>query len=178
MNNPPTAELEARNRASTYIHDAQQHAEHEQQQLFQKQASEFQQVILLKNMDQSYARELDAQKHSDAMERLAAEQRHAAELAARQHEAALQVRRLELGNRGLHGTESQGKQPSIWESALFKTALIIAIPILLRELIPYLFGGRSIQRRDEAASRPGSVRNRRRAGKRRRMFKKGHSSWI
>ena len=123
-----TLELDAKNRAANYLHHAQEAEQQHQQQIAQHQSAEFQQLLWLKSLEQSHAREL-----------LSAEHRQALELEERKHRAAIELRQFEIAQqrtplRGLDAPEKP-KTENFWESKLFITLLTISVPIILTFLL-------------------------------------------
>lgn len=135
---PQTAELDARNRAASYVRDAQQQVEQNEQAISKQQASDFQQMLWLKNLDQSQARELQTLAHMHTMALRSADHEAALELEAAKHQATLELRRLELEHAvGLQGVRLADQVPEtpFWQSKLFQTVLVVSLPFIIRAIL-------------------------------------------
>ncbi len=124
--NQATAELDATNRAAKYFRDAQEQGAQAKELEAQARSTDFQQMLLLKNIDQAHA-----------MDRLSAEQRHEMSMENKRSRAALDLRKLELERQGsgLSGTgTATGLLDSKWLLPLVIAALPFVIPPLIRRL--------------------------------------------
>jgi len=132
-------EMDARNRAAAYTAQAQQEAEQKQHAIVDRNATDFQQMLWLKNLDQTSARELQAQAQAHEMALRSAEHRAAIELEAQKRQTAIELRRLEIesarGMKGIATAPNKVAEKSIWQSDLMKTIIAISIPIILPAIL-------------------------------------------
>ena len=96
LSNQRASEMDARNRAAAYTQHAQQENDQKQQLVAERHATDFQQMLWMKNLDQTSARELQAQSQAHEMAIRSADHRAAIELEAQKRQTALELRRLEI----------------------------------------------------------------------------------
>ncbi|MEI6232638.1 MAG: hypothetical protein WCT04_06275 [Planctomycetota bacterium] len=128
-------EMDVRNRAAAYTQQAQQESEIKQQAITQQHATDFQQMLWIKNLDQTSARDLQAQLQAHEMALRSADHRAAIELEAQKRQTALELKRLEIeaskGLRGTASTASKSAPASFWDSDLLKSIIMVSLPIII-----------------------------------------------
>ncbi len=164
--NQQATEADARNRAAAYTQQAQQEAGSKEQSFALQNSTDFQRMLWLKHLDQSYARDLQAQQHSHAMAFRDSEFRATMELETKRQQAAFELRKLELqGKKGISGDamiSTPVSQPSFWESKLFLAILSISLPLVLPPFIAALFNVPVPVRRDRLVNQKTARPKRRR----------------
>ena len=122
-----TAEMDARNRAAAYTREANYEATQREQAIAQQRTSDLQQMLWFKSLDQTHARDLQAQLQAHEMALRNADYRAAVELEMRKGQNALELRRLELQRGGLKGDTKAQEQShtTFWHSKIFETILLV-----------------------------------------------------
>jgi len=156
---PFATELDARNRATNYLHQAMEDRERQGRDEQSRQSTDFQQMLWIKNLD-----------HSHALEARNSEHRHAMEMEEKRQRAAFEIRQLEQ----LNAPKAGGVQGPSTGSWMTKTLLAVCA-IVLPLVIPLLF--QTVLRK---TSRMKRVRRFPRKMKRRKPFRKQRrrKSWT